>query len=140
MSLFKRIKRIGVGKSLVKIKEVNDITLKNGSSRVTLKLEREKDGATGTFFIVPDSFIIEKLLDVIFKDDYREEYKYDDVIGELILITVEENDYGYLGIKNIEEPNKYKESLEDNNLEVNEDGEDDEDEDEDYIFDLDDEE
>ena len=42
MSLFKRIKRIGVGKSLVKIKEVNDITLKNGSSRVTLKLEREK--------------------------------------------------------------------------------------------------
>ena len=72
MSLFKRIKRIGVGKSLVKIKEVNDITLKNGSSRVTLKLEREKDGATGTFFIVPDSFIIEKLLDVIFKDDYRD--------------------------------------------------------------------
>lgn len=133
MSLFKRIKRIGEGKSLVKIKEVNDITLKNGSYRVTLKLEREKDGATGTFFIVPDSFIIEKLLDVIFKDDYREEYKYDDVIGELILITVEENDYGYLGIKNIEDPNKYEESLE-----VNEDGEDDEDED--YIFDLDDEE
>lgn len=102
MAYFRRIKQIKEGRSGVILEKIETVTNKNGSVFYKISFRRKSDGAKRDFWISADSYLVEKLIDLFFKNDSRETFEFDEFIGKELAIVVEANENGFYNIKDIE--------------------------------------
>lgn len=101
MRHFKRIKQIKEGMSGAIIEKIEIVTNKNGSIFFKISFRRKSDNAKRDFWISEESYLIDKLIDLFFKDDPRETFDFDEFIGKEIGIVVEANENRFYNIKDI---------------------------------------
>lgn len=118
MAFFKRRKSILEGTSIVIINGIGEKQHENGKTYFIITVSRKSDRATRQFWIVEDSYLIEKIIDAIFKGDEREEFDTKDFIGKEIIIDVKESDSGYFNIIDIKSVDEFE--CEDNEVEEDE--------------------
>lgn len=117
MAIFKRRKNILEGTSRVIIDSIVEKQHENGKTYFIITVIRKSDRATRQFWIVEDSYLIEKIIDAIFKGDEREEFDTKDFIGKEIIIDVKKSEYDYFNITSVhpvEEDNDEDSDEEDN--------------------------
>ena len=88
MAIFKRRKSILEGLSRVIIDSIVEKQHENGKTYFIITVSRKSDRATRQFWIVEDSYLIEKIIDVFFKGDEREEFDTKDFEGREMIIDV----------------------------------------------------
>lgn len=128
MAIFKRRKSILEGLSRVIIDSIVEKQHENGKTYFIITVSRKSDRATRQFWIVEDSYLIEKIIDVFFKGDEREEFDTKDFEGREMIIDVKKNEANYFNITDIqpvdesnyedndEEENEYEEDTLENEL------------------------
>lgn len=125
MAIFKRRKSILEGLSRVTIDSIVEKQHENGKTYFIITVSRKSDRATRQFWIVEDSYLIEKIIDAIFRGDEREEFDTNDFIGKEIIIDVKKNEANYFNItdiqpvdeSNYEDNNEEEKEYEEENLE-----------------------
>lgn len=118
MAYLKRRKIILEGLSRVTIDSIVEKQHENGKTYFIITVSRKSDRATRQFWIVEDSYLIEKIIDAIFRGDEREEFDTNDFIGKEIIIDVKKNEANYFNITDIQPVDES--NYEDNNEEENE--------------------
>lgn len=128
MAIFKRRKNILEGTSRVIIDSIAEKQHENGKTYFIITVSRKSDRATRQFWIVEDSYLIEKIIDVFFKGDEREEFDTKDFEGREMIIDVKKSESNYFNITDIqpvdesnyedndEEENEYEEDTLENEL------------------------
>lgn len=152
MNFFRRRKSILEGIHNVTIVKIGEKQHNNGKLYFIITVKREVDGATREFWIDENSYLIEKIIDILFKGDEREEFNPKEFIGVGMMINVKKSEANYFNITDIYPVDEYNEDdkdeddedniYEENNLEdelfkeeINYVQEDDEDDDLDLDFD-----
>lgn len=118
MAYLKRRKIILEGLSRVTIDSIVEKQHENGKTYFIITVSRKSDRATRQFWIVEDSYLIEKIIDAIFRGDEREEFDTNDFIGKEIIIDVKKNEANYFNITDIQTVDES--NYEDNNEEESE--------------------
>ncbi|MDY3002775.1 MAG: hypothetical protein SOR73_14025 [Romboutsia timonensis] len=118
MAIFKRRRDILEGRSRVSIDSIVEKQHENGKVYFIIAVSRKSDRATRSFWIVEDSYLIEKIIDIFFKGDEREEFDTNEFIGKEIIIDVKKSDSNYFNITDIHPVDEY--NYEDNDEEDNE--------------------
>lgn len=118
MAIFKRRREILEGRSRVLIDSISEKQHENGKVYFIITVSRKLDRATRTFWIVEDSYLIQKIIDVFFKGDEREEFDTKDFIGKEIIIDVKKSESNYFNITDIQPVDES--NYEDNDEEDNE--------------------
>lgn len=108
MSFFRRRKNILEGTHKVTIVKIGEKQHDNGKLYFIISVKREVDGATREFWIDEDSYLIEKIIDISFKGDEREEFDPKEFIGEKMMINVKKNEANYFNITDIQPVDEYK--------------------------------
>lgn len=128
MSFFRRRKSILEGTHNVTILKIREKQHDNGKLYFIITVKRELDGATRDFWIEEESYLIEKIIDIQYKGDEREEFDPKEFIGESMMINVKKNEANYFNITDIqpvdesnyedndEEENEYEEDTLENEL------------------------
>ena len=98
MRQLRRTKLIKEGQSNVIIEKIESITNKNGFNFFKISVKRKTDNAKRDFWINEESYLINKLLDVCFKDDKRESFEVEEFKDKEIDIEVKENNSGFYNI------------------------------------------
>ena len=101
MRQLRRTKLIKEGQSNVIIEKIESITNKNGFNFFKISVKRKTDNAKRDFWINEESYLINKLIDLFFKDDSRDTFELDEFIGKEIAIVVKVSDNGFYNITNI---------------------------------------
>ena len=117
MSFFRRRKSILEGTHNVTILKIREKQHDNGKLYFIITVKRELDGATREFWIDEDSYLIEKIIDISFKGDEREEFDPKEFIGECMMIKVKKTDADYFNITDIQtvDESNYEDNNEDDN-------------------------
>mgnify|MGYP001587944731 CR=1 FL=1 len=118
MAIFKRRKNILEGTSRVIIDSIVEKQHENGKTYFIITVSRKSDRATRQFWIVEDSYLIEKIIDAIFKGDEREEFDTKYFIGKEIIIDVKKSDGDYFNTTNVKSVDEFE--CEDNEVEEDE--------------------
>lgn len=118
MNFFRRRKSILEGIHKVTIVKIREKQHSNGKLYFIMTVKRELDGATRDFWIEEESYLIEKIIDILFKGDEREEFDPKEFIGEDMIINVKKNEANYFNITDIQPVDES--NYEDNNEEENE--------------------
>lgn len=108
MSYLKRRKSILEVTSRVTIDSIIEKQYENGNVYFIITVSRTSDRATREFYIVEDRYLIEKIIDIFFKGDEREEFDTKDLIGKEIVIDLKRSHSGYLNITNIKPVDKFE--------------------------------
>lgn len=101
MKNFRRKKLIKAGIHGVEIMGIEETTSNNGNLFFKIRMKRKSDKATRTFWISEESYLIDKLIDLFFKDDERDTFGFDEFIGKEIVIVVKANESDYYNITDI---------------------------------------
>lgn len=101
MRNFRRKKLIKAGTHDVEITSIEETTSNNGNLFFKISMKRKSDKATRTFWISEESYLIDKLIDLFFKDDERDTFGFDEFIGKEIVIVVKANESDYYNITDI---------------------------------------
>ena len=118
MNFFRRRKSILEGTHNVTILKIREKQHDNGKLYFIITVKRELDGATRDFWIEEESYLIEKIIDILFKGDEREEFDPKEFIGVDMIINVKKNEANYFNITDIQPVDES--NYEDNNEEENE--------------------
>ena len=98
MTFIKRRKMIVSGKHSVRIESIKEKSSKSGKRYFVLTVKRISDGAKGEYWIHEDSYKVDQILDVCFKDDKRESFEVEEFKDKEIDIEVKENNSGFYNI------------------------------------------
>ena len=118
MAYLKRRKIILEGLSRVTIDSIVEKQHENGKTYFIITVSRKSDRATRQFWIVEDSYLIEKIIDAIFRGDEREEFDTNEFIGKEIIIDVEKNEANYFNIVDVKSVDEFE--YDDNEVEEDE--------------------
>ena len=113
MPIFRRRKSIFSGTHWVVIETIEETFSKSNKKFFKVTVKKKNDRAKREFWIGEESYLIEKLIDLIFEDDDREEFDSGEFIGKEIVIDVKKGEGEYYNISDIRSIDGFKEVEED---------------------------
>lgn len=87
-TLVKRLRKLGLGRHEVRIKEVEVVKEKEGFIRLTL--ESLEDERTGIFIILMDGYAMDSLVHIVYGDDAEDVY-LEDLEGQNVAVEIVRN-------------------------------------------------
>lgn len=109
MAVFRRKKIILPGTHGVVIEKIEETLSKNGKKFFKITLKKKNDRAKSEFWVDEESHLIQKIINIIFQDDDREEFETREFIGKEIVVDVKKGKGDFYNISDIKSIDEFEE-------------------------------
>ncbi|MDU4414959.1 hypothetical protein GKD08_14810 [Paeniclostridium sordellii] len=109
MAVFRRKKIILPGTHGVVIEKIEETLSKNGKKFFKITLKKKNGRAKSEFWVDEESNLIQKIINIIFQDDDREEFETIEFIGKEIVVDVKKGKGDFYNISDIRSIDEFEE-------------------------------